>query len=242
MRILLISDIHGNLVALEKVLETARDYDAVWCLGDIVGYGPNPNKCIRLIKKQPGLKCVLGNHDAAAINAISAENFNPTARASSNWTCKRLTDKNKEFLQSLPDILETELGLLVHGSPYDHIMEYLLDIDRAKVNFRLFEGDFCFAGHTHLPMYFRKFPDGSIEERLIREDRKKVRLQPRMLCNPGSVGQPRDRNPKASFAVIDSEAMTLTYQRVAYDIEKTKLRMAHHKLPIRHITRLEYGW
>lgn len=242
MRILLISDIHGNLTALEAVLKKAGEYDSVWCLGDIVGYGPNPNECIQLIKEQPGLKCVLGNHDAAAIEIIGSEAFNPSARTSCHWTRKELTDESKEFLLSLPEKIKTKFGVLVHGSLNDHIVEYLLDTEKAKMNFGLFGGDLCLVGHTHLPMYFREHPDGLIEERFIREDSLKVHLEDRMICNPGSVGQPRDHNPRASFAVVNTDVMTITYQRVKYDVEKTKLRMAHHKLPLRHITRLEFGW
>ncbi len=242
MRILLLSDIHAKLVAVEAVLEKAQGFDAVWCLGDIVGYGPNPNKCIQLIKKQPGLKSILGNHDAAAINNISSENFNSSAKISTNWARKRLTDESKEFLQSLPKTIDTDLGLMVHGSPPDNIMEYLLSIETAKKNFSLYEQELCFVGHSHLPMYFRKYPDGSIQHKLIKRDGGKVHFEHRMICNPGSVGQPRDRNPKASFAIIDSEAKTINYQRAKYDVKKTQTRMAHHKLPLRQITRLKHGW
>jgi predicted phosphodiesterase len=242
MRILLISDIHGNLMALESVLESSGGFEEVWCLGDIVGYGPNPNECIKLIRKLPNLNCIIGNHDAAAINTLSSDSFNPSARSSSKWTKDRLTDESREFLRGLPDKIESDNELLVHGSPYDHVMEYLLDIESAERAFSLFKGDFCFVGHSHLPMYFRKYSDGSIEQKIIVDDTKEVRLEHRMICNPGSVGQPRDRNPKASFAIIDSEDMTITYQRAKYDVKKTQGRMLHHNLPQRHITRLENGW
>ena len=242
MQILLLSDIHANLMALESVLSNSPNFDEVWCLGDIVGYGPNPNECIELIREQKNLKIILGNHDAAAIKLIGSDNFNLNARISTEWTREELTSENLEYLQSLPEYIETSNCFAVHGSPHDKLMEYVLDNKRAKKNFRMFEQDFCFVGHSHLPIYFQKQEDGSVKNGIIKKNNQKLKLKKRMICNPGSVGQPRDRNSKASFAIFDDEELTLTYLRVKYDVEKTKKRMAHHQLPLRHIARLEHGY
>ena len=154
MRILIISDIHANLTALETVLEHAGDYDAVWCLGDVVGYGPDPNECIDIIRDLPNLVCLLGNHDAAALNQLDLNTFNPEARISVEWMQKQLTPESYAFLESRQLEVVTEHVTLVHGSPREPVYEYLLDTQAATENFDFFSTKYCFVGHTHLPVIF----------------------------------------------------------------------------------------
>src|SRR3972149_1045887 len=157
MRILVISDIHANLTALQAVLSDAGEIDAVWCLGDLVGYGPDPNDCIALVRQLPRLSCLLGNHDAAALNQIDIAAFNPEARRAVMWTQNVLSPDNYEYLSSLPEkVVEGEVTL-AHGSPRQPIWEYLLDTRTATQNFDYFETGFCFVGHSHLPVIFQLY-------------------------------------------------------------------------------------
>ena len=135
MKILVISDIHANLMALKAVLDAAGEVDAVWCLGDVVGYGPNPNECVELIRKQPNVICLLGNHDAACIGKMSVETFNHEARMAVDWTKSILTLENRDFLLGLPETVVHNEVTLAHGSPREPVYEYLLDVQSAAENF-----------------------------------------------------------------------------------------------------------
>jgi diadenosine tetraphosphatase ApaH/serine/threonine PP2A family protein phosphatase len=242
MKYLILSDIHANLTALQEVLNTAKDFDAVWCLGDLVGYGPDPNECIEIIQNLPNLSCILGNHDAAALNQINPETFNHEARVSIQWTKKTLSKSSSAFLQSLPETIEIESVTLAHGSPRRPVWEYLLDIQSAADNFKYFNTPFCFVGHTHLPAIYT-FNKVEESTRLrIPFSKEIVTLHPRSIANPGSVGQPRDRDPRASFAIFESGSNTWNYQRVKYNIPEIQSRMASHNLPERHRLRLASGW
>ena len=154
MRILVLSDIHANITALEAVLQAAGEIDGVWCLGDLVGYGPDPNECIERIKGLANLQCIIGNHDLAALRQIDSENFNPEARSSIVWTRHSLTESSKVFLDSLTERIELNDVTLSHGSPRHPIWEYLLDPITATLSFDFFDTPFCFVGHTHLPVIF----------------------------------------------------------------------------------------
>jgi predicted phosphodiesterase len=242
MRILVISDIHANLTALESVLADANQFDAVWCLGDLVGYGPNPNECIERITQLPNLQCVLGNHDAAAVGSIEADAFNPEARKTVLWTQSTLTPANKEYLKSLPERVNLEYITLVHGSPFRPVWEYLLDTHTATISFEFFDSPYCFVGHTHLPVLYH-LPDGRLTAQLIMPEHvSQMTLTPRAILNPGSVGQPRDRDPRAAYAILDMPDYTWELHRVEYDIQSVQERMRLENLPERHITRLSAGW
>jgi diadenosine tetraphosphatase ApaH/serine/threonine PP2A family protein phosphatase len=242
MRVLVITDIHANLVALEAVLEKAGEVDAVWCLGDVVGYGPNPNECIELIKEQPNLICLLGNHDAAAIGMLDVSTFNPEARLSVEWTQDELTAENKAFLDDRPMTHIEGAVTLAHGSPRHPVYEYLLDTRAATENFEHFQNDFCFVGHTHLPVLFYMENEDYMARLTIPAIDETTQLTPRSIINPGSVGQPRDRDPRAAFAIYNTETNEWDYSRVDYDIEATQKRMMEHELPERHVMRLTSGW
>lgn len=242
MRILIISDIHANLTALQAVLSDAGEIDAAWCLGDLVGYGPDPNECIDTVRGLPNLECILGNHDAAALNNIDSATFNPEARQAIHWTQKKLTDDSLTFLRSLPERVNLDNVTLAHGSPRQPVWEYLLDVHNATQSFEHFDTPYCFVGHTHLPiLYF--LPAQQPSARLyIPETGLHMNLTPRMILNPGSVGQPRDRDPRAAYAIYNDREQIWEYHRVKYDVQNVQQRMETAGLPQRHIQRLSAGW
>lgn len=240
MRALLISDIHANANALNSVLAAAGEVDAVWCLGDLVGYGPDPNECITRIKELPNLICLQGNHDAAALGHLALEGFNVDARTSIEWLRKQLIPESSAFLQSLEPRREVGNVTLVHASPRQPMLEYLLDTYSVAENFAYFDTDFCFVGHTHVPVLF-SFRDHMVHLEVPRPDTQ-THLEKRSIINPGSVGQPRDRDTRAAYAIFDNETNMWDYQRVEYDIVSVQRRMQAANLPERHIARLSTGW
>jgi len=242
MKILILSDIHANLTALEAVLSDAGEIDAAWCLGDLVGYGPDPTECVELVRQMPGLKCILGNHDAAVIETINDNAFNQDARTIIDWTQHAMTKSSREFLESLPERLVEQDVTLVHGSPRQPVWEYLLDTRSATNNFDFFDTPYCFVGHTHLPVVYHLGDDSRSARLTIPENRTQMVLAPRTIINPGSVGQPRDRDPRAAFAIFDLEELIWEFRRVEYDIPAVQDRMRLANLPERHIVRLASGW
>jgi predicted phosphodiesterase len=242
MRILVISDIHGNLTALEAVLEHAGEVDAVWCLGDLVGYGPDPNECVERIKSLPNLLCILGNHDAAVSKLMDISSFNPEARLSIEWTIEQLNEENARYLAGLPNMVVQGQVTVVHGSPRNPTHEYLLDTYLATLNFSYFETPACFVGHTHLPVQFLLENGRGYAELLIPREGIEFEIEPRSILNPGSVGQPRDRDVRASYALFDPQKHTWSYQRAEYDIPAVQERMKRASLPDRHVQRIAAGW
>jgi diadenosine tetraphosphatase ApaH/serine/threonine PP2A family protein phosphatase len=242
MRTLVLSDIHANLTALDAVIADAGPFDAAWCLGDLVGYGPDPNECIARLQELPNLKCIIGNHDSAAVGCIEVDAFNPEARKTVLWTQERLSPENKEYLINLPERIDMEHITLVHGSPFRPIWEYLLDTRSATISFDFFDTPYCLVGHTHLPVSYL-LPDDRLTAQLIVPERIScMELAPRAILNPGSVGQPRDRDPRAAYALLDMTDFTWEWRRVEYDILSVQERMRIENLPERHITRLSAGW
>ena len=243
MRILVISDIHANLTALETVLATAGNCDATWCLGDLIGYGPDPNECIELIQTLPNLSCIIGNHDSAVLDIIDPNSFNPEAHIAIQWTRRELSQKNYVFLNNLTDLLVIEDVTLTHGSPRHPVWEYILDTKAATVSFNFFETPFCFVGHTHLPIIYT-LEDGTdgFAASSIPNPNSAMILTVRSIANPGSVGQPRDQDTRAAFAIFNTDDYTWEYQRVVYDIPSVQDRMLKAQLPERHIYRLSTGW
>jgi predicted phosphodiesterase len=242
MRILVISDVHANIIALEAVLSDAGEVDATWCLGDLVGYGPNPNECIFRVQHLPNLVCLIGNHDAASIDLIDTHTFNDDARDSILWTQNTLTQPNKDYLKSLASKKEIGQFTLAHGSPRYPIWEYLLDTYTATINFSYFDSSFCIVGHSHIPVLYQ-LPNGNASADLnIPQPHQVIQLIPRSIMNPGSVGQPRDRDSRASYAILDTEDLAWEIHRIAYDIEEIQSRMKEAKMPERHILRLTAGW
>src|SRR4030066_1417821 len=193
MRTLIISDIHANLTALEAVLADAGPFDTTWCLGDLVGYGPDPNECVERISQLPNLQCILGNHDAAAVNSIDVDAFNPEARKAVLWAQSAPPPANREYLNNLPERVDLEYIPLVHGSPFRPIWEYLLDTRTATMSFEFFETPYCFVGHTHLPVLYYLPDDRSNAQLIVPEHISQMTLPPAPLLNPASAVQPRHR-------------------------------------------------
>lgn len=241
MRVLVLSDIHGNLVALERVLEHAGAVDAVWCLGDLVGYGAQPNECVERMAALPNLACVRGNHDAAVLGYFDLDAFNSEARASIRWTIEQLNKSARSFLQQLPDLVVLDDVTLAHGSPRSPEWEYILDLYTAEQNLNEMHTPFCFVGHTHQPMAFFFGDHGRTQWRVPLPESSQ-RFTPPVILNPGSVGQPRDHDPRAAYAIFDSDAHTWQSFRVGYDVGAAQERIHAAGLPLRHALRLEGGW
>ena len=245
MKIAFISDIHANLEALEAVLEDAgrNGAEEIYCLGDIVGYGANPNECAAMVAKRC-TGALLGNHDAVAIGELTPQHFNVHARIAIEWTAEQLTEPNKSFLRERP-MIET-LGnnlTMVHATPYAPGMwYYITSIEEAAYNFEHFDTQICLVGHTHIPVIIVEDEDGiSVhQEKKIyygNEDSGDLRL----LINIGSVGQPRDRNPQSSYGILDTDEKTFTLRRVPYNVAVAQAKMKKHRMPDFLVNRLAEG-
>ncbi len=243
MQILILSDIHANHVALQTVISKAGHFDRIWCLGDVVGYGPEPNECIETLRSFD-LLCLAGNHDWAVLGKLDLEEFNPDARRAAMWTREQLTPSSLEWLRQLSERVSAEgkQFTLVHGSPRYPIWEYVLTPAVARVNFELFDTPVCLFGHTHIPVVYRYGPEQNTTAEPLIEAAPLAFGPEKMMINPGSVGQPRDGDPRSAFAVINLERKTLTHYRVDYDIRATQAKMQSAHLPQRLITRLSHGW
>lgn len=241
MRVAVLSDIHANLVALRAVLERAGAVDAIWSLGDTVGYGPEPDGCVNELRARRAV-AVAGNHDWAAVGKLSTRDFNPFAAEAVQWTERRITAETREYLLSLPQRRTQGEYTLVHGSPRDPIWEYVLDDATAAENFAHFRTRSCLIGHTHVPSYF-VLAAGEVEIAYARPGTALDLDRPgaRYILNPGSVGQPRDRDPDASFLLLDTDAARAEWRRVSYDIAATQTEMATLGLPGPLIERLAEG-
>jgi len=243
MRYAIIADIHANLVALTAVLddiERRGGVGEIWCLGDVVGYGPDPHQCIELLCQYKHI-CVAGNHDWAAIGKIDTSDFNLDAAVACHWTARQLTPEDIDYLGSLPLVIQKGGFTLVHGSPREPIREYLLSTSSAKENLAYFQSKFCLVGHSHVPLVFECRDDGTCFLSQFSADTVLTLAQNRQIINPGGVGQPRDGDPRASYAIYDSEVGVVTHYRISYDIGATQARMTEYKLPMRLISRLSYG-
>jgi diadenosine tetraphosphatase ApaH/serine/threonine PP2A family protein phosphatase len=247
-RTLIVSDVHANLVALEAVLRDAgRDgaIDAVWSLGDCVGYGPQPGECIARLT---GLEAtmVAGNHERAATGAIGTEDFNPAAAAAAQWTKARLDADERDFLDALPEVISTapQDFTLVHGTLRWPIWEYMITPESVLAHLELQKTPFGLVGHTHVPMVAagdESAPDGCQMRYMDDGDVTPLDPQRRLVVNPGSVGQPRDGDPRASYAIYESDSNAITLHRVEYDIAATQKLMAVEDLPRWLIERLGVG-
>jgi predicted phosphodiesterase len=242
MRVAVISDIHGNAHALEATLQAIEEAgcDALWCLGDVVGYGPRPNRCCALVEEAAdvGLR---GNHDLACLGLLDVRDFSPDAAASAQWTSGVLAPGSRAYLQSL----EAEAGLdgigLYHGSPRDPVWEYVLSEAVAAASFLAVEDPLILVGHSHVPLALRlagdtlaggHAPGGTVHD--LSEGR-------RWLLNPGSVGQPRDGDPRAAWLLLDLEARIARFERVAYLVERTQIEIRERGLPESLAIRLAHG-
>ena len=242
-RILVISDVHANITALEAVLADAGKVDQVWCLGDVAGYGPDPNECIERLRNLPKLTCMMGNHDYAAIGDMALETFNVDAKKALLWQREVLTESSKDFLRTLSQEMMVHGNVsLVHGSPRDPIWEYILNSLVARVNLDFFETLWCFVGHSHFQAVFQYHADRDDLTIELPPPGETYHLKDRAILNPGSVGQPRDRDPRAAYAIFHPKAHTWEPHRVEYDILGVQRRILKAGLPPRHAERLSGGW
>jgi diadenosine tetraphosphatase ApaH/serine/threonine PP2A family protein phosphatase len=246
MRVLILSDIHANLPAFEGVLadvkKRALNHDTVWCLGDVIGYGAEPNGCVELLRSLTQ-HCLPGNHDYAVLGKLDLGTFHEAAAHAVLWTRDQLTQNNREWLESRQVTQTFGDFTLVHGSPREPIWEYLIDVAAAEDNFGAFKTQVCLVGHTHVPLTFIEdtssgnvrvvFPEPGVPFTL--------RKQSRYILNPGGVGQPRDGDPRAAYALLDTEARVWTTYRADYDVAAEQHAMREAGLPARLIERLEYG-
>lgn len=238
MRYGIISDIHSNKQALDAVLEQLNDVDRVICLGDIVGYGPEPNECVEIVKGLDGIT-IVGNHDLASLGEKDVEFFNPHAKEAILWTATRLNEESKRYLRNLPFKARFENAIVVHGSLKDFTDEYILSVYDASESFELLEDEILLIGHTHTPCYFQK-SDRVYGERLRNGDIIKIDGEKKII-NVGSVGQPRDGDNRATFALFDTEKREIKIKRIPYDISETQRLMRECALPDFLIRRLEMG-
>jgi diadenosine tetraphosphatase ApaH/serine/threonine PP2A family protein phosphatase len=242
MRLLIISDIHANLTAFETVLADAKGlWDKIWCLGDVIGYGPDPNECVELLRQHDHLS-LSGNHDWAVLGKLDINTFNNDAREAITWTRNTLTAENRDYLETLPPTLPQEPFTLAHASPRHPVWEYILDPATAGANFDHFDTPYCLVGHTHSPVIFVEI-ENEYPLALLPEYNRQIALgTERLILNPGSVGQPRDSDPRAAYALLDTETLIWQFRRVEYAIDDVQARMRQHDLPHRLVIRLEYGW
>ena len=244
-RIGIIGDVHGNLPALEAVLSSA-ECDSWLCVGDIVGYGPQPNECTGRLMEL-GALTVVGNHDLGSIEMLSLAPFNRDARRACEGTRRVLDQRARDFLGSLPEKLSDNDMLLVHASPRDPVWEYVQTETQAYENLLEFEEQLCFNGHSHVPEVFSigigEEPDLDDVQSLTPDNGESVEIEAgrRYLANVGSIGQPRDGDPRACYAVLDSDRGKLTYHRVHYEVSRTQLAMREAELPSFLIRRLSVG-
>ena len=222
MQLAVISDIHSNLQALEKALGAIRErgVDEVLCLGDLVGYGANPNECVKLVQEHCAT-VLLGNHDLAALEPSVAEQFTSNARIAALWTNKHLRPEFKDFLATLPYVAARQNMFLVHSSPYEpEEWHYIFSPAEARSMFDHFSEQICFVGHSHVPGVFAE-----------RSANPQVTRDERFIVNVGSVGQPRDGNPRLSFGILDTDRWEYTNVRLSYDIDTASKEILKAGLP-----------
>jgi len=237
----IISDIHSNLEALTSVLKQLKNVDKIICLGDVVGYGPNPNECVEEIR-QLKIPTIAGNHDRAVTKDLVTTWFNANAKAAVKWTQQVITLENLEYLKNLPEVIVEDKFEIVHGSLRSPLEEYITNISEAIPTFDLMTQPLCFIGHTHRPMFIGLKNDGNFDGRTLKDNEEVfVGDYEKVIINVGSVGQPRDRDPRASYGAYNSKTKIFSLHRVAYDIVKVQKKMKAVNLPQFLIDRLATG-
>jgi predicted phosphodiesterase len=243
VRIAIVSDVHANLPAFEAVLrhaESSGPVDVVWSLGDLVGYGPHPNACADLLRRYDH-RAVAGNHDLAACGLMGTEEFNEAAATAAQWTAEQLSEDARAFLVGLEKVERDGVFTLVHGSLRWPEWEYLLSSEQAQAHLELQQTPYSLVGHSHLPMVFEE-REGAPPALRAAIDGERVELgDQRLILNPGGVGQPRDGDPRAGYALYDTDARSVSYHRVEYDIAATQQAMEAAGLPRWLSERLRYG-
>jgi diadenosine tetraphosphatase ApaH/serine/threonine PP2A family protein phosphatase len=239
-RVAVISDVHGNRHALDAVLEAlvAEDADELWCLGDLVGYGPQPNECCRTVAARADL-CLCGNHDLVVLGSLSIGDFAGDAAAAALWTQQVLADEAREFLAGLEPSGSGQEADLFHGSARDPVWEYVLSADAAAATLAATSAPLVLVGHSHVPLEISL--DGEVLDGGIAAEGTVVDLSSgRRLLNPGSVGQPRDGDPRAAYLLVEP-GRRATFHRVEYPVERTQAEMLEAGLPEPLAARLAAG-
>jgi predicted phosphodiesterase len=243
MRIVVVSDVHSNTEALSAVFrhaEAGGAVDAVWSLGDMVGYGPEPAQVLAMLRER-SLTPVAGNHDLAAAAGIGIDEFNSFAAHAALWSGDQLSEAERQWLLELQQSLVTGGFTLVHGTLREPVWEYLLSPEQALVQFELQPTPYSLVGHSHLPLWFEEAPSAMPRLRIARDGQRVALGETRLILNPGSVGQPRDGDPRASYLLYDDGAATATWHRVEYDIAATQAKMRAARLPQWLSERLSMG-
>lgn len=241
MRYVIFSDVHGNLEALQAFVRTIEslEHDKKVCLGDIVGYGADPNACVDWVRENAAI-VLGGNHDYAVVGKTDTSYFNPDAYQACLWTRKELTGENQRFLESLPVELEADGVYWVHSSPYQpEKWHYVTSRFKGEIHFNHFAAALCFLGHSHRPLILEKSPEGEIQEYL--SPIWDVQPDCRYIFNVGSLGQPRDGNAEPSFVLYDAEAATVEFHRFPYDCSTTQKKILANGLPPFLAERLSLG-
>ena len=246
MRLALLSDIHSNLPALEAVLADLEDADVdeAWCLGDVVGYGAQPDECADLVRERCTV-CLVGNHDLAALEQLDISTFSPAAAAAVRWTRERMSAATRDFLAGLDPADETREVGLYHASPRDPVWEYVLWPDQAAECIRAQARRVSFIGHSHVALFFALAdagPRGEPDDARGAQAGAGTTLEVnrgRWLINPGSVGQPRDGDPRAAWLELDTDSWRASFHRVEYDIDRAADAIISTDLP-EHLARRLY--
>lgn len=241
MQLALISDIHANLEALTAVLDHCdeQQVERIYCLGDVIGYGADPVECLDLVSQRCEL-ILMGNHEYASLGLVSTQSYNEVARTTTEWTRGRMGTRETELMADLPmDHIEDGMHF-VHSSPFEpDRWHYIVSPESALLAFQHLDGQICFFGHSHVPMVFEENPSGL--PYCYPGESFVIQPEKRYLVNIGSVGQPRDNDPRAAYAIVDTDANEVLFHRVAYDISLTQERMAQAELPEPLISRLAVG-
>ena len=241
MRLGIFSDVHGNVEALDIVLNALKEeaVNLTICLGDLVGYGPNPNQCVEKVMAASDI-VLAGNHDYAAVNLESTEHFNECARTAIEWTSRVLTSASQDILSKLPLVETIDNILIVHATPEQpEQWHYITSAEDAYRNLYNMSVPICFAGHSHVPMAFIQ----QEEEQILFQSATELDIQPdqKVIINVGSVGQPRDGDPRAAYGIFDMNENKFHLKRLAYPIRKVQEKMQKENLPSFLIERLDTG-
>jgi diadenosine tetraphosphatase ApaH/serine/threonine PP2A family protein phosphatase len=232
MRIAILSDVHGNLPAFEAVLDDVEDQsvEEIWCLGDLVGYGAQPDDCVQLARDRCDLS-LAGNHDLVVTGDIPISDFSAGAAAAARWTQETITENTLEYLKTLEPADPSREPALYHASPRDPVWEYVLSTWQAEENFDAMEARVAAVGHSHVALWFSRDGDGNMSGATAEAGEEKDLSSGRWLVNPGGVGQPRDGDPRAAWLLLDTSTWTAEWRRVEYPIEEAARAIEEAGLP-----------
>lgn len=237
----IISDIHANLEAFDVVLNKLYRVDKIICLGDIVGYGPNPNECVKKVREM-NIPSAAGNHDKAVTGDMEITWFNYNARSAIEYTQREIKGENLDFLKGLTEIHEEDDFQYVHGSLRSPLREYITNIFEAVPTLERMTKKICFVGHSHIPLFIAQKDDGNFDGRILMDEEEVVTDEySKIVINVGAIGQPRDGDPRASYGLYDTETKIFSLHRVEYNIEMVQEKMKTAGLPQPLIERLSFG-